>query len=155
MFLSVDYNCNADKMKQLVYQYGAVSTALFAGHSSFFQYKSGIFQGCPANSQIDHAVVIVGYGSENGLDYWIIKNSHGADWGENGFMKIRRGVNECGVEKICSVLECESFGSYTTAPVAPPPPPVPLEEKCDVSKMFGSGITGSYNLRVTSKSNTS
>merc|ERR1719215_847656 len=146
----VDYNCNAEKMKQLVYKYGAVSGALYAGHSNFFQYKSGIFQGCPANPTIDHAVIVVGYGTENGLDYWIIKNSHGTNWGENGFMKIRRGNNECSLENICSALECEASGTYATAPVAPPPPPVPMAEKCDISNLFGSSsITGSYQLRVT------
>ena len=109
------------------------------------------FQGCPANSTIDHAVVVVGYGTENGLDYWIIKNSHGTNWGEDGFMKIRRGNNECSLENICSALECEASGTYTTAPVASPPPPVPMAEKCDISNLFWSGITGSYELRVTSK----
>ena len=138
-------------MKQLVYKYGAVSGALYAGHSNFFQYKSGIFQGCPANPTIDHAVIVVGYGTENGLDYWIIKNSHGTNWGEDGFMKIRRGNNECSLENICSALECEASGTYTTAPVASPPPPVPMAEKCDISNLFWSGITGSYELRVTSK----
>ncbi|KAF4516390.1 hypothetical protein B566_EDAN008513 [Ephemera danica] len=47
---------------------------------------------------LDHAMLLVGYGTnENGIDYWIIKNSHGKAWGENGYMRLRRGANTCAI----------------------------------------------------------
>ena len=42
---------------------------------------------------------MVGYGSQNGVKYWKIKNSYGAKWGEKGYFRITRGTNECGIEK--------------------------------------------------------
>ena len=58
-------------LKKLVAQHGAVLTTV-AVHGGFQPYKGGIFQGC-TNNNINHGVVVVGYGTENGVDYWIIK----------------------------------------------------------------------------------
>ena len=52
-----------------------------------------------SNAQ-NHAVLAVGYGTENGQDYWLVKNSWGSNWGDNGFIKIKRGSNMCGVEDV-------------------------------------------------------
>lgn len=46
-----------------------------------------------------HAVRIIGWGTENGEDYWLIANSHGTDFREGGFYKMRRGINECNIEE--------------------------------------------------------
>lgn len=62
--------------------------------SSFQSYKSGIMTDCTSRG-IDHAVLIVGYGEESGTSYWIIKNSWGTDWGENGYIRVQYGTNQC------------------------------------------------------------
>ena len=46
---------------------------------------------------VNHAVLAVGFGTMNGMDYWIIKNSWGATWGDSGYFKMQRGVNMCGI----------------------------------------------------------
>ncbi|XP_056132803.1 procathepsin L [Lampris incognitus] len=78
---------------------GPVTVAIDAYHSSFLFYSSGIYEepNCNPNN-LSHAVLLVGYGSEKGQDYWLIKNSWGTSWGEGGYMRmIRDGSNTCGI----------------------------------------------------------
>lgn len=54
--------------------------------------------------RINHAVTLFGYGSINGVDFWMGKNSWGKSWGEKGFFRIRRGVDMCGIEQVRSII---------------------------------------------------
>jgi len=73
-----------------------VSIAIEADQRSFQGYKSGVLtSGC--GTKLDHAVLAVGYGTENGNDYWLVKNSWGTSWGLSGYIKIGRNDNQCGV----------------------------------------------------------
>jgi C1A family cysteine protease len=70
-----------------------VSIAL-AASSAFQSYKSGVFTGaCPG--QVNHAVLLVGYGTQGTTDYWTVKNSWGAAWGSAGYILLPRGQNKC------------------------------------------------------------
>ena len=86
-----DYECSDEKMMKLIYQYGAISTGLGAIDYGFYFYKEGVFDNCTA-TKTNHAVVVVGWGTENGVDYWLIKNSMGWKWGDYGYIKIKRGM---------------------------------------------------------------
>merc|ERR1711904_262489 len=75
---------------------GPVSVAIEADQSSFQLYKSGVLTGsCGTN--LDHGVLAVGFGTSGGTDYWKVKNSWGASWGDKGYILIQRGVNKCGI----------------------------------------------------------
>merc|ERR1712137_1465383 len=60
----------------------------------FGRYKGGVFAGCPPTTKIDHAISVVGYGRERGVDYWLIKNSWSPRWGEN-VSSSSREVSTC------------------------------------------------------------
>jgi len=90
-------------MAAYLYQNGPISIALNAGYLQ--SYDGGVIDPwfaaeCPA-SGLDHAVLIVGYGTEKGTfgstDFWIVKNSWSADWGEKGYFRIVRGKGACGL----------------------------------------------------------
>jgi KDEL-tailed cysteine endopeptidase len=79
-----------------------LSVSINADADCFMQYESGVLD-CPkCGSELDHAVLAVGYGTDekSGLDYWLIKNSWGPDWGEDGYirMAITEGKGTCGVQ---------------------------------------------------------
>ncbi|CAH2076273.1 unnamed protein product [Thlaspi arvense] len=81
--------------------YQPVSVAIEAGGRVFQHYQSGIFTG-KCGTSLDHAVVAVGYGSENGVDYWIVRNSWGTRWGEEGYFRMERNLaqsksGKCGI----------------------------------------------------------
>lgn len=67
-------------------------------------YNGGIYKsGSDVHTeweQVDHALLLVGYGEEAGQKYWIIQNSWGSEWGEKGFFRMARGINDSGVESI-------------------------------------------------------
>jgi C1A family cysteine protease len=67
-----------------------VTIAVEGDESTFQLYKSGVFTG-KCGTTLDHAVALVGYGSQSGLDYYILRNSWGQSWGQSGYMLIGKG----------------------------------------------------------------
>jgi C1A family cysteine protease len=86
-----------------------VSVALRASSSVFQLYKSGIIDSTSCGTTIDHAVVVIGYGTEGGKDYWLLKNSWGTTWGEQGFFRIARTTSKDA--GICGMLQLSSYPS--------------------------------------------
>ena len=88
--VSVSPNSDTAMMTALAQQ--PVSVAIEADQSSFQLYKSGVFTGSCGTS-LDHGVLLVGYGTMNGLDYYIMKNSWSQNWGSQGYMYMGKGNN--------------------------------------------------------------
>lgn len=77
---------------------GPVSATMTV-YSDFMNYKGGIYQHVSGEQQGNQAVVIIGYGSEDGVNYWICQNSWGPNWGESGYFRIK--FYECGIDSEC------------------------------------------------------
>ena len=116
-----------------------------ASEGPFQAYKAGIFEGC-TSSDTDHAVTVsqfykepdqngsiiqvVGYGTDNGVDYWLIKNSWGPDWGENGFIRLQRGVGMCGIGSALVKVDCEAVAGATDATITTEAPCTDTYSNC-------------------------
>jgi C1A family cysteine protease len=79
----------------------AVSIAIEADQPGFQFYSGGVFDG-ECGTQLDHGVVLEGFGTDDGKDYWLVRNSWGSSWGENGYIKLVRGKNQCGLANSAS-----------------------------------------------------
>ncbi|KAM3918076.1 cathepsin S-like [Leptodactylus fuscus] len=94
-----------NELKQVVGKVGPVSVAIDASRRSFYLYKKGVYYDplC-SSSQTNHAVLVVGYGAEDGVEYWLVKNSWGPSFGDEGYIKMARNhYNHCGIA---------NYGSY-------------------------------------------
>ncbi|XP_063041566.1 cathepsin S, ortholog 1 [Engraulis encrasicolus] len=89
---------NEKILQQTVAHVGPVSVGVNAMLPSFHHYRSGVYSDPQCNEKLtNHAVLIVGYGTENGQDYWLVKNSWGPAWGDKGYIRMARNKNQCGI----------------------------------------------------------
>lgn len=98
---------SVDQIKNALYTHGPLYSGLSAD-SNFQNYVKGVFSGSSTN--VNHGVVIVGWGSDGGGTYWICKNSWGTGWGEYGWFRIYAGANRIGYA-----------AAYMYLPSFPPP----------------------------------
>ena len=87
---------------------GPVSVAIEADTNSFQFYSSGVITDKACGTTLDHGVLAVGYGVENGIKYWLVKNSWSDGWGDEGYVKIERS-DSTNDEGICGIAMDPSF----------------------------------------------
>ena len=103
-----DVKPNDESILKRAVAIGPVSVAIQANVSSFRFYKSGVYQDPECGDQLDHGVLVVGYGTDQDLDYWIVKNSWSPEWGDNGYIKILR--NDANSDSgMCGIASQPSF----------------------------------------------
>lgn len=88
-----------------------VSVAIEADIKSFQLYKSGIYSDVKCGNNLDHGVLVVGYGSENNQLYWLVKNSWSENWGENGYIRILRTIDSTSTG-LCGIALSASYPIY-------------------------------------------
>jgi len=100
-----DVSTDSEKALMSAVAQQPVSVAIEADQSAFEFYSSGVLT-ASCGTNINHPVLVVGYGSEAGIDYWKIKNSWGSSWGHGGYARLERGVSGAGQ---CGILSLPSY----------------------------------------------
>lgn len=83
-----------DEIKSEIYNHGPVEGA-FSVYEDFYSYTSGVYEHVTGGLLGGHAIKLLGFGTEDGKDYWLAANSWGSGWGMSGFFKIKQG--DCGI----------------------------------------------------------
>jgi cathepsin B len=91
------YSIDPNQLKAELVNHGPVESA-FTVYADFVHYKSGVYSHQSGNALGGHAIKVIGYGTEGGVDYWLVQNSWTTTWGDGGYFKIRAGTDECGIE---------------------------------------------------------
>jgi cathepsin C len=104
--------CSEKSMLDELFSNGPIVVS-FEPDYNFMMYKTGIYHTIsddtwvshavpkPEWEKVDHSVLLVGWGEENGDKFWLLQNTWGPNWGEDGFFRMRRGKDEFGIESIC------------------------------------------------------
>jgi C1A family cysteine protease len=100
-FVDVPTSSDTDMMAAL--QVNPISVAIQADQKDFQLYKSGVFNG-DCGTKLDHGVLLVGYGTKDGSEYYRIKNSWGTTWGDDGYIYFGRGSEFNNGDGQCGVL---------------------------------------------------
>lgn len=87
-------------MMNEIYQRGPIACSMRAD-DAFDAYDGGIYYDQSGITDTNHEVTIVGWGEQNGVKFWRVQNSWGSHWGEEGFFRIVRGINNLGMESSC------------------------------------------------------
>ncbi|KAL6207879.1 hypothetical protein ACLB2K_018832 [Fragaria x ananassa] len=110
-----------------------IAVAIEGGGREFQLYSSGVFTG-RCGTALDHGVAVVGYGTEYGIDYWIVRNSWGASWGESGYIRMERNLGNSATGK-CGIAMEPSYpvkvGQNPPNPGPSPPSPIKPPQVCD------------------------
>lgn len=101
-----------------------VSVAIEADEMAFQLYRGGVLTK-QCGVKLDHGVLVVGYGTDNGIEYWKVKNSWGLTWGESGYIRLERG-NSSKKSGQCGINLDASYPVMRAVPGSSPSPPSPL-----------------------------
>ena len=121
-------------------QRGPIACSIAVTDDFFVLKNFEIFEDKTGDTDLDHSISVVGYGSENGVDYWIVRNSWGSYWGESGFARVVRGSNNLGIESNCQFAVPANKGAPIMRKVNVPVPTLDHIGSCRREKNSWSAL---------------
>jgi C1A family cysteine protease len=128
-------------------------------YDDFPSYTSGVYTVKSTTALGGHAIRLIGWGTENGVDYWIGANQWSSGWGENGYFRIRRGTNEAGIESTAiagmadiNALPAREYEEYVSAGVSliqDTPDDSPSQRGAAATATFSAGLILSLTMAVS------
>ncbi|CAB0021060.1 unnamed protein product [Nesidiocoris tenuis] len=100
-------------LQEAVAKFGPISVSIDSSLFEWNYYTTGVFDSPYCSTDVDHAVLVVGYGTENGTDYWLVKNSYGNTYGDHGYIKMARNKNN-----LCAIANYANFPIIDDADVS-------------------------------------
>jgi C1A family cysteine protease len=92
---------NDDLLMKSLINIGPIMISIDTDHESFMHYSSGVYYEEECTGEVNHGALLVGFGTEKGKDFWIVKNSFGDKFGESGYVRMTRGrENDCSLSKV-------------------------------------------------------
>jgi len=92
-------------MMKEIYKRGPITCGISCPDGFTYDYREGVFEDKTNNRDVDHDIEVVGWGEEDGVKYWHVRNSWGTYWGMNGFIKVIRGKDNIAIESDCWWVE--------------------------------------------------
>ena len=105
-------------MMQEIFQRGPIACSI-ASTQALHDYTKGIFRDPTNSSNINHEISVVGWGEENGVKFWNVRNSWGSYWGEDGYFRVIKGENHIGIEADCVWAEPKDTWTQKNISTAP------------------------------------
>jgi hypothetical protein len=138
-------------------EFGPFAIAVDAGSPLWYHYEGGIVKSC-CKRALEHAPTVVGWGVDAGEPYWIVRNSWGPTWGEEGYIRLELGTDQCGITqypsmpcvcKGCSTQTCAKPAPWPPNPTPIPPPPPPPSPPATAQKCNAVGKSVAYTCSMS------
>jgi len=157
----VEGNDNQEQTQNMmaeIYHRGPIACGIAVPDSLYLHYTGGVYYDPTNDTNIVHDISVVGYGhdSESGWDYWLVRNSWGTYWGENGYFRLRKGINNLGIESgTCTWATPTNTWSDgdDTLRTSAPPQKRPMTPKVFKSKLWALALSFMTHLTDSSRRN--
>lgn len=104
-----EISTNADEESDMMEEISKSPMSICVDAESWQTYTGGVVDKSTCKTELDHCVQVIGYDADK--NYWIVRNSWGTDWGEDGYIRVKAGENACGIAEEATIAKAEKTSS--------------------------------------------